>query len=432
MMKEEFLHFVWRHRLFTSEYAMSERGERIHIVDVGTCNHDAGPDFFNARIRIDGVLWAGNVEIHLRASDWTRHGHCSDPAYENVILHVVQEADKEIYGRNGRIIPCICLEYSELLLKQYQSLLESKQWIPCETELRKLDSFFLNSWLDRMLVERLERKAEGIINCLKRNKNSWEDSFYQHLARNFGMKVNAEPFGLLARSLPLKILARQKNSLIQLEALLFGQAGFLSGKIFEDDYAIQLQREYEFLKQKYSLKPMLFSHWKFMRLRPNNFPTIRIAQFAFLINHSRSLFSYILETNEIVEIKKMFFAGVSDYWKTHYIFDKPAAFSNKIIGDSFLDLLLINTVIPFLFVYGRFHKKCQYEERAINFLNSIKAENNQVIRRWREMGIQPASAFYSQALLQLKTEYCDSARCLECEMGNRIIRTTILSKNQTE
>ena len=293
-MNEDFLHYAWKYRLFDIENLMSHQGHSLILVDTGRLNGDSGPDFFEARIQIDGLLWVGNVEIHLRSSDWYRHKHDKDLAYNNVILHVVLKNDRDVVLSDGRLLPCLELKIPEVFLSKYQSLMSSQSWIPCQVDIPKLNNFFVNHWLDRMLLERLERKSDEIKKMYDQNSNSWEETFSQLLARYFGMKVNADPFEQLARSVPLKILAKQKNSLLQLEAIFFGQAGFLDDVNTDDQYYTNLQTEYCFLQSKFKLKPIEKRRWKFMRLHPVNFPTVRIAQLASLVYHSQSLFSKVI------------------------------------------------------------------------------------------------------------------------------------------
>ncbi|MRT94472.1 DUF2851 family protein [Ancylomarina sp. 16SWW S1-10-2] len=421
-MNEDFLHYVWKYRLFDPENLISCQGYALELVDVGQLNTDSGPDFFDAQIRIDGLLWAGNVEIHLKSSDWFRHSHDKDLAYNNVILHVVLENDKDVVLSNGRLLPSLELKIPDAILNKYQSLMSSQTWIPCQVDIPKLNNFFVNHWLDRMLLERLERKADEIRKMYHQNSNSWEETFYQLLARYFGLKVNAEPFEQLARSVPLKVLAKHKNSLLQLEAIFFGQAGFLDDNIAGDEYYASLQTEYGFLKSKFKLKPIEKSRWKFMRLRPVNFPTLRIAQFASLVYHSQSLFSKVINVQKIAEFYVLLQSRAPSYWGTHYRFGEKVDFKDKALGQSTIDILIINAIVPILFVYGQEMGSSMYIDRALSFLENLKPENNSVIKMWVKSGVQVKSAYRSQSLLHLKSEYCSKYRCLECELGNRILR----------
>jgi len=422
-MTEEFLQFIWKYNLFSEKNKYSTKGDSIVILEIGKHNHDAGPDFFDARIMINDVVWAGNVEIHIKSSDWNAHKHNFDSAYNNVILHVVYDFDDEVFTNAGRLLPCLQLNFSPSLLNNYKTLISSKKWIPCFDEIKDVKQFFVRNWLDRMLVERLERKSCEINKILERNSFSWEETFYQVLARYFGMKVNAEPFQQLARSIPLKFLARQKNSLLQIEAFLLGQAGLLNKPECGDEYYQKLVTEYRFLSRKYQIQYLPAERWKWLRLRPANFPTIRIAQFASLIYKSNSLFSQILENPNYNAIAKAFEIEASEYWKNHYQFGIKSKLKVKNFGKSALDGIIINSIVPVLFLYGCVNGNQQIKDKACELLDEVGVENNSIIRKWEECGIEMKSAYHSQALLQLKSEYCDKFKCLQCEFGNRLIRT---------
>ncbi len=421
-MNEDFLQYAWNYRLFDSENLMSSQGNCLELVDTGRLNRDSGPDFFESRVQIDNLLWVGNVEMHLKASDWYRHNHDKDLAYDNVILHVVLENDRDIVLSDGRLLPCLELKIPDQFLNKYQSLMSSQTWIPCQVDIPKLNNFFVNHWLDRMLLERLERKSGDIKKMYHQNSNSWEETFYQLLARYFGMKVNADPFEQLARSIPLKNLAKQKNSLLQLEAIFYGQAGFLDDKILDDDYYESLQTEYRFLQSKFKLKPIEKSRWKFMRLHPVNFPTVRIAQLASLIYQSQSLFSKIINVENIDELYILLQSKTSLYWETHYRFGEKADFKEKILGRLTIDVLIINAIVPILFVYGKEVGNSLHVDKALSFLEKLKPEKNSIIKSWISSGVGVKSAYQTQSLLHLKSEYCSKYRCLECELGNRILR----------
>ena len=424
-MTEEFLHYIWKFRLFDAKSLITSLGEKIKIFKPGEHNIDAGPDFFNAQIKIENTLWAGNVEIHIKSSDWKKHRHEEDKSYDNIILHVVYEADKNIFRRNGEVIPTLELKnlFSPTIYKKYLQFKSSKDWVPCEKQISKVDRFIVNNWLGRLVVERLERKSLSITQSLKLNKNNWEETFYQQIARNFGFKVNAEPFELLAKSISNKTLAKHKNSLLQIEAMLFGQAGMLE-KEFKDSYPQLLQKEYAFLKQKFNLKPLDRHLWKFLRFRPSNFPTIRISQFSNLVYKSSHLFSKILETEHLKELKLLLDVEVSEYWRNHYVFDKSSVKKNKDMGGSSIDVIIVNTVIPFLFVYGKQKGEEMYSERAITFLENMEGEKNSVINQWEDLLMPVSKAFNTQALLQLKNEYCSKKRCVDCQIGNYLIKNS--------
>jgi len=420
-MKEDFLHFIWKHGLFNKSKIVPESGEKIEILDRGEQNHDAGPDFFNAKIKIDNTTWVGNVEIHINSSDWSRHNHDTNKAYDSVILHVVVNRDTPVYRTNGQLIPTIEIKYNQSIYTNYIHLQKNQEWIPCESRIFKVDPFILKHWLQKVLVERLEEKRDQIISLYKHNKNDWDETFYQQLARNFGFKKNAEPFELLAKSLPYKYIAKHRNNLMQVEAMLFGQAGMLNDLISEDEYYLSLKKEYEFLKEKFSLRPMGGHLWKFMRLRPSNFPTLRIAQFGMLIHQSERLFSYIIKSENIEDLRNLFNLSASVYWDDHYLFHKKSKKRRKSIGLHTIDILIINSVVPFLFAYGVERNIPEYKERAFNFLDQIPPEKNSIISKWNSLGVKADNAFHSQALIQLKAKYCKFKRCLNCTIGTKIL-----------
>lgn len=422
-MKEDFLHFLWRWRRFDGRDLRTTDGRPIEILHPGEYNTHAGPDFTDARLRVDGTLWAGTVELHLRASDWLAHRHDADRAYDNVVLHVVLDADQTIRRAGGEALPCLALRdrIPPKLLENYLRLEHERSWIPCAHFFAQVPDIVRLNWLDRLLVERLEQKTAVVGELLAATENHWESAFYQALAHNFGLKVNAEPFAALARSLPLLVLAKHKNSLFQLEALLFGQAGLLE-QPFRDDYPNALAKEYAHLRQKFHLTPLAASMWKFLRLRPANFPTLRLAQFAALIHGSAHLFSQILAAQKIRALEHLFSASVSDYWLTHFQFDKPSAKRPKNIGRDFVHLLVINTVAPFLFHYGKIKQQPSWQDQALRLLEELSPESNAVLDGWAVLGVEARNAYQSQALLHLKTRYCDAKRCLECAIGNAILK----------
>jgi FPC/CPF motif-containing protein YcgG len=420
-MKEEFLHYLWKYKLFNTSNLRTQTNEKVEVINPGLHNMDAGPDFFNAKIKIGETTWAGNVEIHLKSSDWYQHQHHTDKAYDNVILQVVYQHDKDVYLSNNSLVPTIEIQFDEILLKNYEKLIDSESWIACEKELNTVDEFLIQKWIETLMIERLEDKALRIKQQLKQTQNNWEETFYRHLARNFGFKLNAEPFELLARSLPLKVLAKHKNNLMQIEALLFGQAGFLNEET-GDDYYLKLKREYQFLNRKFQLKPIAKHLWKFLRSRPGNFPTVRIAQFAALIFQSKSLFSKIMDEPDAQKIRQMLQAKPSEYWESHYHFNKKSVKKTKPLGQSAIQILLINTVVPFLFVYGKHRGKEEFCDRAVGLLSQIKPENNSIILKWERLGLKPNNAFESQALIQLKNKYCTFKKCLQCQIGSYIIK----------
>ena len=419
-MKEEFLHYVWKYKLYQSNSLKTQNGEKIEILNSGIHNFDSGPDFFNAKVKIGDTIWAGNIEIHLKSSDWLVHKHDSDKAYDNVILQVLLQNDKEICRTNGQIIPTLEIEFNKELLSNYESLLKNETWISCQDYLQTVDPFIIQNCLEKLAIERLEQKSVRIMELLKLVNNSWETAFYYHLARNFGFKLNSDPFELLAKSLPLNNIAKHKDDITQIEALLFGQAGFLDEES-GDEYFLNLRKEYLYLQNKFQLKPIEKHLWKFLRSRPVNFPTIRIAQFAQLIYKSTALFSKIIETKNVSEFHKLFIVKPSSYWDTHYVFNKESVSKSKILGKSAIDIILINTIVPFLFVYGKSKGISELQERAINLLENIKAEKNSIITKWADLNIKSSNAFDTQALIQLKNNYCNEKKCLNCQIGNSLI-----------
>ncbi len=420
-MKESILHYIWQYKLFSTLNLKTTDGQPVEVIDSGKLNTDAGPDFFNSKIKIDGTLWAGNVEIHNLSSDWTKHHHISDKAYDNVILHVVNKADSPVFRTNGIPVPQLELEVPEFIMKNYTGLLNGRKWIPCADKIHQVPLLLINDWKNALLIERMEQKTEMIEVLLLQNSNHWEEAFYVSLARSFGFGTNSQAFERLARSLPECILAKHKDDLFQLEALLFGQAGFLE-KTENDTYQSALKKEYRFLQTKYHLNPVDISEWKLLRLRPDNFPHVRLAQFAALTHRSSKLFSKVIASGSIVQLKAMFDCEVSDYWKTHYIFGKESLESKKRLGMKSIDILLINTVVPFLFAYSK--RKNNVSENALGLLELISSEKNAIIRKWEELGVSSASAFDSQALLQLKKNYCDEKKCLRCRIGHKVLSKT--------
>ena len=420
-MKEEFLQFIWKQGLFIKNDLKTMDGKLVEIISPGQTNSDSGPDFFNARVRIGETIWAGNVEIHQKSSHWYQHRHDTDAAYNNVILHVVEQHDKPVQVKNHEL-PTLEIRYPAEILENYEQLLKSKRWVPCEEKLPDVDPFILRFWYSSLMIERLQSKTGDILTILEQNKNNWNETFYQLLSRNFGMKTNALPFEMLAKSLPLNVLSKHKNNLFQLEALLFGQSGLLNATLLGDDYLLSLRKEYSYLYKKYGLSGIESYLWKFMRLRPINFPTIRIAQLATLIHHSSALFSRILETENPNELRKLFDVSASEYWNTHYSFNKISKDNHtKTLGDTAFNNLVINTIVPMLFVYGDQHLDQTMKDRALQLLEKLAPESNQIIRKWNELGIDCRSAFETQALLQLKNSYCANKKCLNCQLGAKII-----------
>jgi hypothetical protein len=421
-MKEIFITYLWENKLLQHPIKTTDN-ETVEVLHPGNQNSNAGPDFLNARIKIGQTLWAGNVEIHVNSSDWTLHNHQHDKAYDNVILHIVYQEDKKTTTTEKRIIPTIEVKgnFDENILYRYNSFIDSQRWIACEKHIETVQRFTWLSWLDRMTAEKLETKVDRLQQLFTNSKNDWEETFYRRLLTNFGFKVNDAAFEQLALSLPFHLLLRHSDKLTDMEALLFGQAGML-GKTFNDSYPLELQETYYFLAKKYSLIPMNVTSWRFMRLRPGNFPTIRIAQFASIVHKHGRLFNKIVETETIDSIVDILRSSASPYWNTHYQFDKSAEYRMKQTGEDSVHLLLINSVVQMLFFYGRYIGKDLLTDKALMILESLDAENNHIIRKFKEIGVDAANALQSQALLYLKTTYCDRKRCLECRVGQIILK----------
>jgi hypothetical protein len=419
-MKESILQYIWQYKLFMPAGLHTVDGKAVEVIDAGKYNSDAGPDFFNAKIKIDKTLWAGNVEIHTLASDWLKHSHQNDRSYDSVILHVVKHADVEICGNDGNKIPQMELPVPEKIEKNYEKLLADRRKIACGDKAGSVPHILVQTWKTALLSERMAQKTGQIEDILSKNIQHLEEAFYIILARSFGFGLNSQPFEMLARSLPLNILAKHKNNLLQIEALLFGQAGFLA-ETARDDYHKSLQNEYLFLQKKYGLKPIQSSLWKMLRLRPVNFPHIRIAQFAALVYCSAKLFSKILEQPEINYIYRLFDIEPSAYWHRHFIFGENSPYSSKRIGKNSINTIIINTVVPFLFACGKDKGEQKLKDKALSLLENLPSEQNVVIKLWQNAGIESQNAFDSQALLHLQKNYCDTRNCIRCRIGHKIL-----------
>jgi hypothetical protein len=422
MIPEHLLHFIWRFRLFNQVSLLLHSGESLEIITPGNYHQDSGPDFQNARIRIDDTLWAGNIEIHLRSSDWFRHHHETDAAYNNIILHVVLDHDAEVLDKNNHHVAVLELRslIASELFHRWNLLNESMFSIPCAS-LGRPDVMTMRNWLDRLVAERLEAKASRVALLLKQNKNHWQETMYCFLFRSMGMQTNAIPFELLARSVPYSIIQLYKQSRFQLEAILFGQSGLLHEE-HADEYPILLWEEYLFLKKKHKLKPMDGHLWKFLRMRPLNFPSIRIAQLADLLSVNTISPDAFREMQSVSEWKSWFNVSVSPYWEEHFVFDKPCKKQKKMLGKSAGQSLLINALVPFLFMYATHLGDDLLKERVLDVLYKLSSEKNGIINEWIALGIQPNSAAESQGLIQLKLEYCDKRQCLNCALGHRILK----------
>lgn len=427
-MTEAFLQYVWQHKLLDGGLTTTD-GQPVIVERAGDLNRDAGPDFLDARLSIGGVRWAGNVEVHIKASDWRIHHHSDDKSYNNVILHVVYVSDTDICLEDGYKVPTVEIADAipEHVWRNYDELMQSALTndIPCAPRLKEIPEFLFHTGQDRLLVERLQRKSHDVDRLLKATRGSWEQVCYMIVARYFGGKTNAFAFELLAKITPMNLLAKIKDNPFRIEALFFGQAGMLSG-LFFDDYPNALQREYNYMSAAYNLSPMQAHLWKFFRMRPVGFPTLRISQFANLIAKSSNLFSKLLETKDAKSLRSFFDIVASDYWQSHFRFDRPLADgvppSVKNLGDDAIDTILINAWVPLLFKYGLEHGDDNLKEQALSILHQIPAENNTVVRLWKKEGIEPADAADSQAILQRYNEYCSKKRCLDCSLAFRLLK----------
>lgn len=421
-MNEDFLHFIWKYRLY-NRYLVTTTGMPVEVINPGQPNTDAGPDFSNARIRIENTVWAGNIEVHVKASDWFSHHHNQDQAYQNIILHVVYANDEHVTDHSGKPVKTLELasQMNKGVYEKYTYFLQNKNWIPCEKELGLVSPITLKAWMERLFVERMERKCEELMRLLKNNRNSFEETFYQVLAGNFGFKINKQPFVILSRLVPLKTAAKHRNRLMQLEALYFGTSGLLDD-IPEEDYPQALKQEYNFLRNKYSQGKMEKHLWKFLRLRPSNFPTIRISQFAALLNQSDQLISKILECKDIRDLQNLFNVKASPYWDTHYTFGKPSQKRIKKLGINAVNVIIINTVAQFLILYSKIKNEPGYQEKAIEMLGNLPPEKNHILNGWSKNNIRPENAFESQALIELKNSYCNLKKCLHCGIGMSLLK----------
>ncbi len=419
---EDFLQFVWEQKLFNGNCMKTVTGEKTEVLDPGLRNRDSGPDFFNARVRIGTTLWAGNIEIHKNSSDWKKHHHQDDGSYNNIILHVVLHYDTPVKRTSGEEIPALVLDFPDHLYDNYRLLMNSSNWIPCQEKFRSVNRLVMKIGFNRLMIERLQERRGEIVQSLQMNAQDWNETFYHFLARNFGFKTNAVPFELLAKSVPHHILEKHQENILILEALLFGQSGLLHQELLGDDYFLKLRADYEFFAKKYHLKPIPGHLWKFLRLRPVNFPTIRIAQFAALIQQAAGLFSRISESPVLPALRNLFHVKASDYWTNHYKFSQPSRSLVKHLGNSSIDNIIINTVVPVIFVYGETTGNTCLRERALEWLGELPPEENSVMDGWSKLGVEPESAFESQALLQLRNRYCLRKRCLHCHIGTRIIK----------
>lgn len=421
-MKEDFLHYIWLYKKLDSSNLKTTQGEVLHILNFGQYIQQSGPDFFNAQIVLNEQKWAGNIEIHLKSSDWYLHHHEKDDNYNNVILHVVWEHDAPIFRKDNTEIPVLELKnyVSKEELHKYQSLISPKSWIFCENQIAEVDELIVLNWQERLFFERLERKSQPINQLLLETGNDWESVLFCMLAKNFGLNTNGDSFLRVAKSITFSIIRKEALEVMYLEALLFGQANLIPVEI-EDTYPKELKSWYDYIALKYKLQQPFIEPIQFFKHRPDNFPTIRLSQLAMVYYSNKNLFSKIIEVRSLKELYSIFAISVSDYWKIHYNFDKSSPKKEKFLSKSFINLLLINTIVPIQFAYARSQGK-DISEQLIKLLSEISSEKNTIIDKFNSFGIKSKNAFQSQTLLQLKNEYCNNKKCLECAIGIQLLK----------
>lgn len=428
---EELIHYCWQHKLFPLAPLCTTDGRSVEVIDTGLHNSHAGPDFFNAKLKIDGMLWVGNVEIHDKASDWYLHGHDKDPNYDSVILHVVGKVDAEARTMNGVVLPQLRLRVPEQVSHNYEELLRTESYPPCYRIIPQLSKLMLHSWMSAMETERLERKTDDIVRRVDQCGGSWEGAYFVTLARNFGFGTNSEAFEQWALNLPLDKVAHHRDDIFQIEAIFMGQAGLLSEESLperyrlsahEEGYFDRLRDEYQYMAHKFQLHPMDWKLWRFLRLRPQNFPYIRIAQLTTLYYRRQTGLGELVEQESVKDAVGLLQTEVTPYWRTHYMFGAPGPKSGKRLSASSANLLLVNTVVPMLFAYGRHKDDDRLCQRAFDFLETLKAEDNSIVRMWQGCGLTVDNAGDSQALIQLKREYCDKRECIRCRIGYEYLK----------
>lgn len=433
-LMEKLLHYIWKYKLFPLKPLLTTNGLKVEIIDSGLPNNNAGPDFFNAKIKLDQMLWIGNIEIHHKSSDWYRHNHHTDPRYNNVILHVVEIADEEIHTADNKLIPQMILEVPKHIRRNYEELCATIDYPRCHRIIPHINTLTVHSWMNTLLYERLEQRTTQIIARLKHLNGDWESTYFATLARNFGFGINGDAFEEWGKHIPLTATGKHRDNLFQIEAIFMGQAGLLSPetvpesyrqKAEEEGYFNKLKKEYDYLAHKFSLQPMSPSAWQFLRLRPQNFPHIRLSQLAQLYYSQRAGLSAILDANSVDELQSLLSTHTTDYWDSHYVFGCPSPKSPKQLTVSSRNLIIINTVVPVMYAYGQYHHNDDYCDKALRLLEPIKAENNRIIRQWAECGITVSSAMDSQALIQLKKAYCDKIDCLRCRFGYEFMKNQL-------
>lgn len=419
-MQEDFLHYIWQYQKLTNRNLSTVTGATIKVLASGDYNTNSGPDFHNSKLQINEQVWVGTVELHLKSSDWFVHQHQNDSAYDNVILHVVWEDDVPIFDKHNNQLQTLVLKnyVDVLLLQNYKRLLSHKSWINCENQITEIDDFTITFWKQKLLIMRLERKSILLQQQLKDVGNDWEALLFLTLAKNFGLKLNSDQFLQMAKTISFSKFKKETSHLVNLEALLFGQANLLTRNI-DDVYVQKLKHEFNYLKCKYKLEDSLVS-LKFFRLRPASFPTLRLSQFAMVYYKHKKLFSKVIQTESVLELRQLFNVSASEYWDTHYTFGKPSVKRKKTVSKQFIDLLIINAIVPLKFAYAK-SQGVENFEQLLNLCNTLKSEQNSIITKFKELNIIAQSAADSQALIELKTNFCDKHKCLRCEIGNKLL-----------
>ncbi len=421
---EKLMQYVWQHRLWRSDDMLTNDGKRVRVIDPGLLNTDAGPDFFNAKVEIDGHLWVGNVEIHVRASDWQRHGHHTDKSYDSVILHVVDKDDAPVFRSNGERIPQLVLQCSPRFGESYDSLVNARTELPCSSQLKEVPHLVITEWIDALAFERLHGKVQRLHDLLDAYSGSWEDVCYVTLARTLGFGINSDALERLARRTPLRLLHKHSDSLLQVEALLLGQAGLLDPTLSAGDaYHEHLCREYAFLANKFSLRPMDAESWKLFRIRPQNFPYRRIALLAHYVHGGFNLMQDIMEADGEKALRALFAVELTGYWSTHYTFGKATPQATSALSQRSIDIVLINTVAPLFYARGELTDNYELHDRAIALLESLRPEQNSIVSQFATAGLKSDSALVTQALIQLKRNYCEARKCIYCRIGHRLLST---------
>jgi len=422
-MTEDFLHYLWKYQNFNSAFKATSRGQKLKVIQPGFHNHDSGPDFLEAKIYLDNQLWVGQVELHVKSSDWYRHKHQYDPVYQNVILHVVYEDDQPVYLNAEEEVPCIVLKgcFDEYLYWRFEQLMQNKESIACASSFKGVDDIVKSSMIDRLIAERLQAKSAALEDILKETQGDWQESFYRFLAYGLGLKVNAEPMLVLSRACPSRLWRPFRNQPKLMEAFFFGQAGLLKE---QDDYAVELGEQYSFLQLKYGLSPMEGNVWKYSRMRPPAFPDFRLAQLVGLLQKREFLATEILEIKEEAGLRQLLGLDENSYWQRHYRLGRLSAREHKnTFGEQAYRAIAINVMVPYLFLYAKKKDLPEYQERALGFLQALPAEENKITRIYAALGTKAGSALESQALLQWYKFYCTSKKCLNCSVGNRLIKS---------